>query len=162
MVSQFHAPVNPAQIILLDTANRVTHPTLADCTRAMCNPAFELDTEEAALLLLAVNEASMGGYHFTALELAFIDVIRRQLAGGCEDFEDGGDSEPDIIEDVDDDSTSAEQTDGDGLNRSPELAAMTRADNARRRLGQNVEGFVKDKPIVKRTLAQIITGRPAR
>jgi hypothetical protein len=166
-ISTYHAPLNPAIPAMVETANRVTritHPTLADCTRAMCEASFELTGEEAALLLLAINEAALGGYNFTALELALVDVIRRQLAGEDCDLEDGGDAEPDIIEDVDDDSTSAELTDGDGLYwpRPTELVEMTRADNRRRRLGQNVEGFVKDKPVVERTLAQIITGRPAR
>ncbi len=80
--------------------NQPIYPTLAQVCTAMRNPAFELDSEEAALLLLAVNQAALGGYNFTPLETAFIDVIRRQLCGDCDDFEDTRDDDEDSDDDV--------------------------------------------------------------
>lgn len=56
-----------------------THPTLTQVIASMRAPWFELDAEEFALMLLALNEASLAGEPVEPLLWALVDVLRRQV-----------------------------------------------------------------------------------
>ena len=89
----------------------IIHPTLADVAKAMLSPFFELDNEEAALLLLAVDETAAAGYPFDQFTLALCEVIRRQLQA----------DDPDLEADCDDEDTGDDEIEDEG--HSDEIGA---------------------------------------
>jgi len=77
--------------------NLQTHPVpnrqildrLDTLARAMSHPAFELCTDEAALIVSAVSEAVAAGVRLDPLTIALVGVLRRQISDGisgdCDD-----------------------------------------------------------------------------
>jgi hypothetical protein len=69
-------------------ARAKTPPTLAALARAIADPAFELDADEAAVIVSAVARAQAGGATIDPLALALVNVLRRQLADATGDRDD--------------------------------------------------------------------------
>ncbi len=77
---------------------------LASVAQAMADPSYELDTAEAAAMLLAFAQARRQGYQADPFTVALVEVLARQLRDtddGHEDSVDVADFEKD---DPDDDA----------------------------------------------------------
>lgn len=60
---------------------------LKNVTRAMLDPGFELDADEAAAIVSAFDIARESGHPFEPFTVALLEVLRRQLLGDDVDLE---------------------------------------------------------------------------
>jgi hypothetical protein len=85
MIGTFPAPATPA--------------SLSDIARAMLHPSFELDANEAAIVVSMFMRARANGYIPDDFTVALVEVLKRQLMHGDED---GDHDEADELLDLED------------------------------------------------------------